>query len=294
MTTSVSTLDGLKRDQPDWGPWLMVVEEVLREAESPRWDAVVPSDLASPDPAVPLLARAALSVQAMLAHRLFKRLVRVASIGGTPAMKTLRATLNPDLDVLALFAASLCQESHRLTEVADAFGADAGALQAVAGLLPVPFLQANHRRWASSIPKSWVEGHCPLCGSWPAFAEVRGIERSRHLRCGRCGAEWYARALVCPYCAMSDHNGLVAFVPGNNDAHAVIDACTRCHGYIKTFTRLQGSPPNRVMIEDLSSVALDVAALDQGFARPPNAGYHLGVTVTDRDVKRRRFFAWNA
>jgi FdhE protein len=293
MTTSVSTLDGLKRDQPDWGPWLAVVQEVLREAETVRWDAAIPSNLVSAGTATPLLAHAALSVPGRAVRRLFKELIRVASIDGTPAMKTLRATLTRDLDVLALFTASLCQESHRLTDIADACGADGDALQAIAGVLPVPFLLSCHRRWVSSIPTSWVEGYCPLCGSWPAFAEVRGIERSRHLRCGRCGAEWYARALVCPYCAMSDHSGLVSFVPENNDAHAVIDACTRCHGYVKTLTRLQGCPPHTVMLEDLSSAALDIAAIGQGFTRPPGAGYHLGVTVSDHDARRRRFFAWN-
>jgi FdhE protein len=294
MTTSASILDRLEREQPEWGPWLAVIEEVVREAGSRRWAPAVPSDLTSPHAAAPLLARATFTVQATSAQRLFKRLIRVASMGGSPAMKTLDAVLNPDLDVLALFTASLCQEGHRLKEIADAYGVDADAFQAVAGLVPVPFLQACHRRWAASLPRSWVEGYCPLCGSWPAFAEVRGIERSRHWRCGRCGAEWYARALCCPYCAVSDHKGLVAFVPGDHYSHAVIDACTRCHGYVKTFTRLQGCPSDAVMIEDLASVALDVAALEQGFTRPPDAGYHLGVTVTDHNAKRPRFFAWNA
>ena len=89
------------------------------------------------------------------------------------------AALREDLDVLTLFTASLCQDSERVTEVAAASGADAEALQAVIALLPVPFLHACNRRWASSISESWVEGYCPVCGSWPAFAEVRGIERSR-------------------------------------------------------------------------------------------------------------------
>jgi FdhE protein len=292
MTTSVTTLGGLKRDRPEWAPWLAVIEEVMRESESGRWDAAVPSEFASPHTAAPLLAGATLPMKGPAVHRLFKRLIGVAGACGTPAMKTLGAALNPDLDVLALFTASLCQEGHRLTDVAEACGADADALQAIAGLLPVPFLHACHRRCASSIRRDWVNGYCPLCGSWPAFAEVRGIERSRHFRCSRCGAEWYARALVCPFCGESDHNELVAFVPENHDSHAVIDACRRCRGYVKTFTRLQGCPPHTVMIEDLASVALDVAAIEQEFIRPPSAGYHLGVTVTNDDAARRRFLVW--
>ena len=138
-----------------------------------------------------------------------------------------------------------------------------------------------------------MEGYCPVCGSWPAFAEVRGIERSRYFRCGRCGGEWHSETLRCAYCVMTDHNELVTLVPEKNEAHAVIDACKRCLGYVKTFTRLQGCPSDAVIVEDLASVALDVAALEQGYRRPSDAAYPLDVTVTDTG-EARRFFAWNA
>jgi FdhE protein len=208
-------------------------------------------------------------------------------------MATLEVALDTDLDPLTLFAASLCQGSHYVEEVAAASGADAEALQAVVTLVPVPFLHACNRRWASSISESWMEGYCPVCGSWPVFAEVRGIERSRYFRCGRCSGAWHARPLSCPYCAMSDHDELVALVPEKAGSHAVIDACKRCLGYVKTFTMLQGCPPDTVMLEDLASVDLDLAALEQGYTRPPGAGYSLDVTVTDQGPTRR-FFAWKA
>jgi FdhE protein len=122
---------------------------------------------------------------------------------------------------------------------------------------------------------------------------VRGIERNRYFRCGRCGGEWHARALYCPYCAMSDHDELVALVPEKGGSNAVIDACQRCLGYVKTFTRLQGCSPGAVMLEDLASVDLDVAAIEHGFARPPGPGHALGITVIEKDA-RRGFFAWKS
>ncbi len=205
-------------------------------------------------------------------------------------MASVKAALNADLDLASLFAASLCQDSDRIHEIAAVSGADAEALQAVIALLPVPFLHACNRRWASSIAPGWVEGYCPVCGSLPAFAEVRGIERNRYYRCGRCGAEWHARALYCPYCAMSDHDELISLVPEKAGSNAVIDACQRCLGYVKTFTRLQGCPPGAVMLEDLASVDLDVAAIEHGFARPPRPGFALEVNLRDKGAKRG-FFA---
>lgn len=291
MMPSVSALDGLKLRRPEWAAWLSVIEEVLRETGARRWDAAVPLPNEARSAAAPLLSGVTIPVHAASIRRLLKQVIRVAAAGGAPAMQTLEAARGRDLDVLALFKASLCHESDRIKEVAARYDADAEALEAVMALVPVPFLQACNDRWAPSISKSWVEGYCPVCGCWPAFAEVRGIERSRFFRC-RCGAAWHAQALACPYCAMLDHHQLVALVPETDEAHAVIDACNRCMGYVKTFTTLQGCPARHVMLEDLASVDLDLAALAQGYARPPDTGYPLDLTVTEN--RSRRFFAWNA
>jgi FdhE protein len=292
-----AALNGLRRERPEWEPWLAVVDEIVREAGSPAWEAAVPAAAQSPSDAqrtaVPLLAGATFSLEAGLVRRLFERLIRIASRAGTPQMSSLKAALHADVEWAPLFMASLCQDSDRINEIAAVSGADAEALHAVIALLPVPFLHACNRRWASSIPASWVEGYCPVCGSLPAFAEVRGIERNRYFRCGRCGGQWHARALYCPFCAMSDHDELVALVPEKTGSNAVIDACQRCLGYVKTFTRLQGCSPGAVMLEDLASVDLDVAAIEHGFARSPGPGYALGITVTDKGA-RRGFFAWKS
>ena len=289
--TAAATLDRLKRLRPEWDPWLTVVEEVVRESAAPAWDAAVSPVAPGQIPNAPLLAGAALSLDPRAVRHLLECLVRRASRSGAPKLATLHA-LNGRADVLALFAASLCQDTSSVKDVADASGADAEALQAVVALLCVPFLQACHRRWASSISESWLAGYCPVCASWPAFAEVRGIERSHCLRCGRCGAAWPARSLQCPYCALSDHTELVALVPEKDGSHGVIGACARCRGYVKTFTTLQGCAPGAVMLEDLASVHLDIAALEQGYARPSGAGYPLEATVAGIE-DWRRFFAWN-
>jgi len=293
MTAPDAALNGLRRERPEWEPWLVVVDEILREAGSPAWEAAVPAAAQAQRTAVPLLAGTKLILEVGLVRRLFERLIRTTSRVGTPKMSSLKAALHADLEWAPLFTASLSQDSDRINEIAAVSGADADALHAVIALLPVPFLHACNRRWASSISASWVEGYCPVCGSWPAFAEVRGIERNRYFRCGRCGGEWHARALYCPYCAMSDHDELVTLVPEKVGSNAVIDACQRCLGYVKTFTRLQGCSPGAVMLEDLASVDLDVAAIEHGFARSPGPGLALEITVTDKG-RRPGFFAWKS
>jgi FdhE protein len=293
MTAPDAGLNGLRRKRPEWEPWLVVVDEILRETEARMWDAAVPAEAHAPRTAVPLLAGATFAVQSSAIRRLLKRLVRIASRTGTPKMATLEAALQADVDIVPLFTAAVSQRSDRIDEFAAISGADAEALHAVAGLLPVPLLHACNRRWASSISESWLEGYCPVCAAWPAFAEVRGIERSRYFRCGRCGGAWHARALRCPYCGTSDHDNFVTLVPENGRSNAVIDACRQCLGYVKTLTRLQACAPDTVMVEDLASVELDLAALEHGYRRPSGAGHPFEITLTDTGATRR-FFTWSS
>jgi FdhE protein len=87
--------------------------------------------------------------------------------------------------------------------------------------------------------------------------------------------------LFCPYCGVTDHEELVSLVPEKSGSNSVIEACKHCLGYVKSFTRLQGSPPAEVLLEDLASVELDVAAIEQGYKRPQGTGYALTVNVSE-------------
>ena len=289
MTAIEAGLQDLKRRHPEWEPWLAVVQEVLSEAANPEWNALVPTRTDAQQSKMPLLAGMALALKPRAVRRLLEKLIRAAHQSASAKLASLEPALHGDLDFLTLFRASLCQDSERLKEIAAHLGTDSEAFQAVAALLPLPLLHACNRGWASFKSVSWMEGYCPVCGAWPAFAEVRGIERSRYFRCGRCGGEWQAHCLFCPYCNTTDHNELVSLVPEKSGTNSVIDACRRCLGYVKTFTTLQGTPPDKVFIDDLASAHLDVAALEQGYRRPEGAGYSLNLTLTANGALSRLF-----
>lgn len=288
-----SGLEDLKRQHPEWEPWLAVVQVILSEIGDPKWDAAVPVEVGHQQGKVPLLAGAALSLDPNSISRMFDQLMRIASRSGTAKMATLQAIGYARLNVLAIFRASLNYDRKGMKEIASAVGADDEAFQAVGTLVSLPFLQACNRVLARSIAVSWTEGYCPVCGAWPAFAEVRGIERSRYLRCGRCGGGWQAQCLSCPYCGMTEHEELVSLVPEKNGSNAVINACKRCLGYVKTFTKLQGSPPAKIMVDDLASVDLDIAALEQGYQRPEGVGYSLDIVVGSTAMPKQTTSWWN-
>ena len=278
MTAPETGLDGLRRQHPEWAPWLALVQTILFETADPKWDALVPLCAPARDK-MPLLANARLDLRGNAVGSLWEKLVASARRNGTPQMASLKAAVLDPPHVSTLFTAALNYDADCMNTVAVARHVDGGAFQAVALLMPVPFLHACNRRWARSVAAGWSEGYCPVCGAWPAFAEVRGIERSRYLRCGRCGGEWQARGLYCFFCGMSDHKELVSLVPEKSGSNSLVEACSRCHGYVKSFMTLQGSPPDKVMLEDLASVELDIAAVEQGYKRPEGAGYRLHIAA---------------
>jgi FdhE protein len=282
-------VDGLKRKRPEWSPWLAVVEEVLKESTNERWEACVPAAPAAVQSGEPLLSGAAIALDDAGVHRLVRRLIETGSRAGTPRMKALRRARLVELDIIELFTASVRQDRQKIVSLAHRAETDPESFEAVTALVALPFLQACNRRWRATVPRTWNEGYCPVCGSWPAFAEMRGIERSRFLRCARCGGEWAAHILHCAYCRTNDHDDLATLTPEKEGSSGVIDACRRCRGYVKSFTKLQGCAATAVMLEDMASVDLDIAAIEQGYARPSGAGRAVDVAVTTR----RGLFAWN-
>ena len=282
MSATAPRLADLKHQRPEWTPWLEIVEAILVETEAPSWDECVPVGTNPVTSAAPRLTRTTVAVPVSSTRGLLDRVLRIAARSGTHEMATLALVADARPDAQAMFQASLCHDAEQIAALAKASGADRAALQAVAALVPVPFLQACNRRWRSSVSEEWVSPFCPVCGSWPAFAEVRGIERKRYYRCGRCGGEWHAHGLSCPFCSTTNHHDLVVLMPQRQGMAAAVDACKRCGGYVKTFNRLQACPPAAVLLEDLGGVALDVAALEHGYSRPAGAAYPLELTVIDR------------
>ena len=55
MTAAADALEALKRQRPEWSPWLAVVSEARREASTANWNAAVPAD-APLNAALPALA----------------------------------------------------------------------------------------------------------------------------------------------------------------------------------------------------------------------------------------------
>jgi FdhE protein len=291
--TGPSALVDLARSRAEWRPWLGVIEAVREATGDTAWRLALPEAPADGDGRTPLLAGVTLTVEVRRLRRWFASLLERAAASGGPA-GTLADVAHADTDRLAaLLEAGLAQDAERLAALAQSVGADAGALQAVAAVAPIPLLRACGERWAARVPPTWNAGYCPVCGAWPILAEARGLERARRLRCVRCAADWATAWLRCPYCDTSDHHRLGALVPDATPQTRRVETCGVCRGYLKTITTLSPTPADDLAVLDLTTVELDLAAMTAGYARPARPACELTVklVVEERSgwgVLRRR------
>lgn len=270
VASAAPTLERLGREHPEWAPWLSLLEAARREATAPAWDAAVPPRAA--DHAAPGVAGLVFTVDPRLATRWVRHVVR----GGAGR----RARRIEADGALAVLEAALGGDAGRLDALARGLDVDPAAMHALAPLAAMPLLHACRRAWAGGqAMATWRRGLCPVCGRWPTLAEARGLERSRQLRCGPCGADWPFDWLRCPFCGDTDHVRLGALVPGDSLDTRRVETCADCRGYLKTVTTLRAAPPEDVLLLDAATVELDVAALQQGYRRPDTRGHAIVARV---------------
>lgn len=252
---------------PAWQPWVQLVRITLAEANDPAWSSVVQSSAERPATG-PLLQGATLRVDAKRTRAQFLHLAQ--------AIPLTRVTL---ADVLAIIRAAIAYDDETLARFADRAGVSAPALAIIAQLATLPVLCACWRELAAQVPPSFQRGWCPVCGAWPELAEMRGIERRRRLRCGRCLADWSLPVLRCAFCGEMDHRRLGSLVVEGQEQNDRVETCDSCHGYLKTVATLGALSSADLSFRDGETVPLDLAAQERGYARPTRPAFTVNVTL---------------
>jgi FdhE protein len=265
--------------EPAWRPWARVVELALTAADEPDWARAVPEPAPDRAPDAPLLDGVDVRLDARRVRRLVRDLLHEAERSGARRDEQTPKTRPRRLDALAAVQAAIAQDAAAAERVAEAAGLEVARLDTVAQLAAMPFLRACASQLRDRIPSDWMKGYCPVCGAWPALAELRGIERNRRLRCGRCASDWAIPVLRCPFCDEMHHGKLQSLLPEGNEQTRRVDTCDACKGYIKTFSTLQAMALRSLATLDLATVELDIVALERGYARPAAGGYPVSITI---------------
>jgi FdhE protein len=270
------------REHDELRPWIALLDVTAAASRDPRWARQVPAIADARTAGEPLLSSVVIVMDNRLATTWARRLLSAAAgvATGSERAISVAAARRVDADqVRRLLAGSIAMDPDAVAGVASQIGVGAEALAVVASLVAVPLLQACHATWRQRVPRDWSHGYCPVCGSWPALAEILGLERRRELRCARCGAGWPTDWLRCIYCETRDHRELGALVPERGAETRRAETCGRCRRYLKAVTTLHPADPLDVALQDAATVELDVAAVVHGFTRPETTGYPPKVVV---------------
>jgi len=273
-------LTALRLAHAEWRSLLALVEEALWEVERPEWREAVPAPADRDPETEPLLSGAVITLARRPIERWVRRVLATAA-GVGPASPFVDAATGRRVDPPALLQAAVVQDFARLDDIARGAGDTHGVLGGLAPLIAMPLLQACRRAWPDRAPASWPHGYCPICGAWPAVAEVRGLDGARHLRCRGCGGDWTTAWLRCPFCGEHDHTRLGSLVAAEGLEREKVEVCDHCHGYLKTSTTFAPIRPEQVVLQDLATVGLDVAAVERGY-RPPGPRDPLAVRIVAR------------
>jgi FdhE protein len=276
-TESAARLADLERRRPEWRTWLTLLREA--QAAVTSWQPAATGDSRFATSNAPLLHGRTLEIDAGRVRRLLHSLASIAADGDLAGRVTLRGYRPSKADAVGLVLAAVRQDKDDLAALADDAGVDRGALASIAHLAALPLLHSCGDQLQQQVPEFWPHGYCPICAAWPTLAERRGLDRTRRMRCGRCGSEWEMQWLCCCYCGERDHEKLGSLVPEDSGEMLKVETCATCRGYLKSVATLQSIPPFELLLRDLETVELDLVAIDHGYARPEECGFSLDVQL---------------
>ena len=246
---------------------------ILCESPSNAAAPAIPPDRAAAKLAggIPLLRGESVSLDAGLLRR---RWAEVCAILGRHQQSDIPAQLaaavkRGRLSVEELVTAVLAGRAEEVANRADALGLDAGLTATVLRFVLFPSLVSlNSARLSLCSGTAWEHGYCPACGSWPLLGEFRGLEQVRWLRCGLCAAEWEFPRLACPFCDNRDHQQLGYLHVEGEEGQRRASTCEECRGYVKMLATLGPLSPPRLLVVDVATLYLDLAAAECGYAVP--------------------------
>lgn len=281
-------LTRLEAADPEWRPLVAILRATHALAAEPRAEPMLDFGVAVSGAAwergEPLLHRRTLRIRPGWARHALQALAAAAAESDdrpVPELELGDATRWP-----GLLAAALTHDRSTMAAIAAELGAPADVVTTIAGYAATALLHSAAELSAFRAPLSThrpplAAGYCPVCAAWPLLGEIRGIEQAFRLRCGRCGSDWAAEWLRCIFCGERDHARLGTLVPEARGGIGTAQSCATCRQYLKVIPVLAPSDPFELLVRDLETVDLDLAARERGFAGPPELGFPLQINVTD-------------
>jgi FdhE protein len=265
----------VKAQRPAYEELLELYEKIFLAQEKSRKQAQL-SPIQIPDELLlvkweegfPLIDRADFAVDMKAAEALLRELCSVAvetnevlAEAGTKLVETLDQQ-TPQASTL--FSKFLSEGMQGFEEVARELGIDNKILAFLIynSLRPSLSLCAEQLSGYFGEDVLWKKGYCPICGSPPSLSIFRD-EGKRSFACSFCGYEWQTQRLYCPFCNNQDQAKLHYFFSEEEKDYRV-DVCDVCKKYLKTVDTRELKHPVYLLLEQISTLHLDLLAQEQG------------------------------
>jgi formate dehydrogenase accessory protein FdhE len=187
--------------------------------------------------------------------------------GGPDAVSIIRVAIEEErLNIFNVAFLAAASKKDKIVETAIAENLDPEFLWTLTQLALKPVYYAVRGQVAHLVEGiDWDRGVCPVCGASATLGELQGNNQAKHLRCGRCGADWKASRLQCHLCENDDHHTLGFLYTDDKPGNVRVDICDHCKGYLKVITAFSPTAPELVTLEDLATLHLDYAAQRSGY-----------------------------
>ena len=266
MQTISEVLTEAARREPDLAPYYELHRTLLELQEKAREEIAATLEMADEEAlqarllqGLPLLSFAQLPIEA---ERFAKLVSTVAQLLTDYDPELAEPVPDGPAECLAL-ARQRFEEGQMVGERSGE-PEEATLTQASVDLALKPYLE-----WAAEqvLPyvdqQRWKRRYCPVCGGAPDFAFLDEEIGARHLLCSRCNSEWLYRRLGCPFCGTTDHTKLF-YYPSEDGVYRLY-VCQECQRYLKMIDLRQVGRQILLPVERVTTVAMDVAAQEEGY-----------------------------
>ncbi|NLJ50818.1 MAG: formate dehydrogenase accessory protein FdhE [Alcaligenaceae bacterium] len=121
------------------------------------------------------------------------------------------------------------------------------------------------RRTQLVVPEQ-ESSHCPVCGGLPVASTIlTGKQQGlRYLHCTLCESDWH---MVRSKCSSCNDSKQVEYLSLDSEEAAVrAESCNHCMGYLKVISE-EREQEVEVVADDLATLLLDMAVVEEGFGR---------------------------
>jgi FdhE protein len=216
---------------------------------------------------MPLLRGEKLTLEGPAHNRRWLRLCESLEPQAGAAARGLASAVKEDrLQPAALLQEVLAGRPEAVAAQAEELGWDGGLTATLVRLHWFPVLTSVQIALAplrGGAP--WEYGYCPVCGTSPLLAELRGLEQGRFLRCGLCAAAWEVTRHLCPFCGTRDHHALGYLQLAGEETRFRVTTCDACGHYVKTIATLAELAGPSLLAADAATLHLDLAAAERGY-----------------------------